>query len=178
MALHLHDDKQLIYEGTRVNLRAIDLEKRSGGTHRREIAEVADAVVILPMLDCDTVVLIRNDRFSVNDHLMELPAGTLEEGEDPAECAPRELTEETGYVAERIEKLPVGWFVSPGFCTEHQTVWLAEGLTLAEQDLDETEHIEVRPTPYADVLAMIERGEIRDAKTIAAVLYYDRFRRG
>lgn len=177
MAHHLHDDKALVYEGTRVNLRVTDLKKRSGGTHRREIAEVADAVVILPMLDSKTVVLIRNDRFAVNDRLLELPAGTLEPGEDPAQCAARELTEETGYVAERVEQLPTGWFVSPGFCTEFQTIWLAEGLTLAGQDLDETEHIEVRPTPYDEAMRMVQHGEIRDAKSIAGLLYYDRFRR-
>ena len=175
MAMHLHDDKELIYDGTRVSLRAIDLEKRSGGTHRREIAEVADAVVILPMLDDQTVVMIRNDRFSVGEHLLELPAGTLEAGEDPGECAARELTEETGYVADRMEKLNTGWFTSPGFCTEHQTLWLARDLKQAEQDLDETEHIEVVPMALAEVLARVGRGEIRDAKTIAAVLWVERF---
>ena len=175
MALNLHDDKTLAYDGNRVNLRVIELEKRHGGTHRREIAEVADAVVILPILDDGRVVLIRNDRFSVGEHLIELPAGTLEEGEDKRECAARELTEETGYQAEKVEPLGVGWWTTPGFCTEHQTAWVATGLTEAEQDLDETEHIEVKPTPYDEAIQMIRDGRIVDAKSIAALLWYDRF---
>ncbi len=198
MAYHLHDDKPLVYEGTRVSLRAIDLEKRSGGTHRREIAEVADAVVILPLLEAPAreisyrgsrgelvdgvsaprleVVLIRNDRFSVGETLWELPAGTLEEGEDPRDCALRELTEETGYAAAHIEPL-TSFYPTPGFCTEFQTTWLATGLTLQEQNLDETEHITVEIVAYDKALAMIKDGTIRDAKTIATLLWFHTFKK-
>ena len=185
MALGLHDDTELAHDGARVNLRIAELPERSGGVQRREIAEVADAVVVLPLLTTNPgvdpvaalatdpspldVVLIRNRRHSVGKTLWELPAGTLEPGEDPAACAARELEEETGYAA--AELFPLGGFYSsPGFTTEYLHAFVAVGLTRTQQSLDETEEIEVFPTGWPEALRKVEQGEIEDAKSVALLL--------
>ena len=90
----------------------------------------------------------------MRDTLWELPAGTLEEDEDPAACAGRELTEETGYVAERLERL-VSFVPTPGFCTETLTAYRATGLTFRGQSLDETEQIDVEIKTLDEALQMV-----------------------
>ncbi len=131
--------------------------------------------VIVPRLSDGRIVLMKQYRYPIGEMIWELPAGTLsgrEEGsrvvaaEDPADCAGRELLEETGYRAGRIEKL--GWcYAMPGSSDEVIHLFLAEELTLEEQSLDVGEVIdEVRPFAPAEVIAMIASGEIADAKTL------------
>lgn len=163
-----------MHEGVRTTIRAIDLPKRGGGTHRREVVEAADAVVILPLMDNGDVVLIRNERFAVQDTLWELPAGTVEAGESPDDCAPRELVEETGYRAERVEKL-AEFFPTPGFCTELLHAYRATGLTFVGQDLDETEKITAQVVAWDEAMRMVRDNVIRDAKTIATLLHHQTF---
>ena len=103
-----------------------------------------------------------------------MPAGTLEKNEDPINCAGRELLEETGYLARRLKPLP-GFYASPGILTERMHVFAAYDLTHQGQALESDEEIEVLPTRLADAVEMIRVGQIQDAKTIAAVLAYDRF---
>jgi len=186
MAFDLHPDSELVHAGVRVHLRVKDRARRSGGSQRREIAEVADAVVILPLLAADEaaaaglgfrgpgVVMIRNERFAVGKTLLELPAGTLEPGEDPAACAARELAEETGYEAQQIERL-TAFYPSPGFCTEKLHAFVATGLTAVGQSLDETERITPEPMPLSRAYDLIRDGTIEDAKTIATLLYFKAF---
>jgi len=162
--------------GVRFDVIGVDLAKRSGGTKRREVVVPPDAVVIVPVLDDGRVVLIRNTRFAVDQTLWEIPAGTLEEGEDPATCAGRELTEETGYAAKTLTKL-LDFYTSPGFCTERMTAYLAEGLSHEGQQLDETEQIEVEPVTLNDAMTMMRENRIKDGKTIAALLHYAVFTR-
>lgn len=172
-----------VLEGARFDVFEVDFPRHGGGDSgdsgamRREVVVPADAVVILPLLDERTVLLIRNERFAVGRTLWELPAGTMEAGETPGVCAARELTEETGYAAKQLTEL-CAFYSSPGFCTEKLTVFLAEALSYRGQNLDETERIEVHPTPLEEVKAMIRDHRICDAKTIAAVLYYLQFGRG
>src|SRR4051812_1150779 len=111
-------DKQKVYDGSRIRLEIHHLENdQTGVRHKREVVVHPGAVVILPFLDADTILLIRNRRFSINEVLTELPAGTLERGEDPINCAGRELIEETGYVANRMK--PIGTlYPSPGILSE------------------------------------------------------------
>lgn len=165
-----------LFRGTRFDVRAVELQRRSGGVMRREVVVPANAVVILPMLDDATVVLIRNERFAVGQTLWELPAGTLEDGENPALCAGRELLEETGYAAARIERL-IEFYPSPGFCTELLNAYLARDLTFRGQDLDETERITTEAIPLNQSIQMVKDNRIRDAKTIATLLYYQTFLR-
>ena len=174
MAFELHPQAEKLHAGVRVNLLVTHRAKTSGGTQRREIAEVADAVVILPLMEDGRVVLIANERFAVNQTLWELPAGTLEPGEDPAACAARELAEETGYEAQRIERL-TAFYPSPGFCTEKLHAYRATGLKHVGQSLDETERITPHVVALDEAYAMIHDGRIEDGKTIATLLYHHAF---
>ncbi|MCP3905222.1 MAG: NUDIX hydrolase [Planctomycetes bacterium] len=141
----------------------------------REIVHHPGAVVIVPVLDDDRVVLIRNHRIAVDEVLWELPAGTMEPGEEPAATAARELTEETGYAARHVTAL-TQFYTSPGFCDELLHVFVAEDLSFVGQDLDAGETIEVVELPRDETLAMIDDGRIRDGKTIAGLLQWQRVR--
>ena len=170
-------DKQLVYNGKRLRLEVHHLEDVD--TSRRINKEVCvhpGAVVILPFLDPKTILLIRNRRFTINDSLIELPAGTLEKNEDPINCAGRELIEETGYLANRMKAIG-SFYPSPGVLTERMFLFAAYDLERAKQKLDEGEEIEVIPTAWDDAIEQIRDGQIIDGKTIAAILMYERFYR-
>lgn len=176
MALQLVE-KQVIYDGTKVRLELHHLESEEGGKrHRREVCVHPGAVVILPILDDQTVVLIRVRRYAVGRSLLELPAGTLEKGELPINAAGRELVEETGYLANRMNPLGV-FYTSPGILSEQMYAFVATELERQEQALEEGEEIELVPTSCDDALDMIRSGAIEDGKTIAALLMYEVFRR-
>lgn len=169
-------DNPILFRGTRFDVQSIALKRRSGGLMHREVVVPSNAVVVLPMLDDATVVLIRNERFAVGQTLWELPAGTLEDGENPALCAGRELLEETGYAAAEVQRL-IEFYPTPGFCTELLTAYLARNLTFRGQDLDETERITTEAVPLNQSIQMVRDNRIRDAKTIATLLYYQTFLR-
>jgi ADP-ribose pyrophosphatase len=170
-------DKETIYTGRKVSLEVHDLVNESTGTHvKREICVHPGAVVVLPLLPQEVVILIRNRRYSVGEVLLELPAGTLEQGEEPMSCAGRELIEETGYRAGRLEALPM-FYTSPGVLTEKMYPFAAYNLETSRQALEEGEEIELQPVPLRDALRMCCDGRIADAKTIATLLRYDYQRR-
>jgi ADP-ribose pyrophosphatase len=171
-------DKQLVYSGSRVRLEVHTLtDDVTGKRLTKEVVVHPGAVVILPVMTDGTVVLIRNRRYAVGQVLMELPAGTLEPGEAPINCAGRELVEETGFIAGRLQAL-TAFFASPGIISERLYAFAAHDLEPAAVDPDEGEEIEVVPTPFADAIEMVRDGRIQDSKTIATLLYYDRFHRG
>jgi len=171
-------DKQVIFSGSRVRLEVHTLaDDETGKRMAKEIVVHPGAVVILPLMSDGTVVLIRNRRYAVGQVLLELPAGTLEKGEIPINCAGRELIEETGFIAGRLKPL-TAFFASPGIISERIYAFAAFNLEPAAVDLDEGEEIEVVPTPFAEAIEMVRDGRIQDAKTIATLLFYDRFHRG
>ncbi len=144
------------------------------GTSRyREIIEHPGSVVILPVVDRDQVCLIRNHRVAVGQTLVELPAGTIEPGDDPLTTAVRELTEETGYTAGRWEKA-CEFFMSPGILHERMHLYIARELAPGKQALEPGEQIETFVVPFVEALAMVEDGRIIDAKTMLALLWYER----
>lgn len=163
-----------VYQGVRFDIHAVELPGEDGRVVRREVLIHPGAVVILPMLGPDHVVLIQNQRFAVGKTLWELPAGTLEPGEPIDLCAARELAEETGYRAGRLEKL-TSFYASPGIINEEMHAYLGTELTRVGQDLDESERITVHTMPWKRAMEMARNGEIRDGKTLATLLYYDRF---
>jgi ADP-ribose pyrophosphatase len=131
------------------------------------------SVAILPLVDDEHVCLIRSRRLTVGETLIEVPAGTREPNETPLETAQRELAEETGYRAAQFDKL-ISFYPSPGISNERMWVFAARGLTAGEPAREANEEIENLVLSWSEVLAMIDRGEIRDGKTIIALLYYRR----
>lgn len=164
-----------IYEGKVVSLRVDTVEFTDGRRSTREVVEHRGAVAIVPVLDNGDILLVRQYRYAVGASLLEVPAGTLDGGEEPLACADRELQEEIGYRAARFERLG-GFYVAPGYDTEYIHAFLATGLTASRLASDEDEEIETVPLPLAEALAMIEGGEIIDAKSICALLLYARRR--
>jgi len=155
-----------------------------GGVQTRQVVDHPGAAVILPLLapaggasTAEQVVLIRNHRIAVGKTLIELPAGTLEPPEPPMRTAQRELTEETGYTAARWQELP-GFFKSPGILNERMHCFLAQELRPGAPQREAGEEIENLILPLDEAIAMVQRGEIEDAKTVAVLLYYHTFLRG
>ena len=134
------------------------------------------SVAILPLVDDDHLCLIRSRRLTVGQTLVEVPAGTREPGEKPLETARRELEEETGYRASKWEEL-VQFYASPGILSERMHIYVARDLTPGEPRREANEEIENLVLSWDEALAMIDRGEIVDGKTIVALLAYDRHRR-
>ena len=116
------------------------------------------------------MLLIRQYRYAADGIIWEIPAGVLEPGEEPLDCARRELTEETGATADRMEHL-TSIYTTPGFTDEMIHLFLATGIQVSKPDLEPDEYIEVAPRPISAVLEMIKAGEIVDGKSIAALLY-------
>jgi ADP-ribose pyrophosphatase len=160
--------------GRRLRVEQRRLARRDGRIELRDMVVHPGSVVLLPVLDDGCLVLIRNRRFAVERTLLELPAGTCEQDEEPSLCALRELEEETGFVAGRLEPL-LAFYPSPGSSSERMHVFVARALHKTAQQLDQSEQIEVQPMSLSDVLASIRANEIEDAKTIAAVLYFHAF---
>ncbi|MHB1157459.1 MAG: NUDIX hydrolase [Phycisphaerales bacterium] len=169
-----HSQRERIFTGVKFAVDRVPVRTHDGWTVMRELIVHGGAVLVLPIMDDGRVVMIRNQRFAVEKELWELCAGTLEAGEDPRKCAARELIEETGYEAKSIEKL-CEFYTSPGMTNEWMRVFLARDLTHVGQRLEATEQIKVELCQWKDVLEMVRKGEIVDGKTIAGILYYERF---
>lgn len=147
---------------------------RDGREFRREVVQHPGAVVILPILDDGRVCLIRNFRVAVGQWLYELPAGTLEPGEPPIHTAERELIEETGYRCRTIVPL-CQFFMSPGILNERMHAFVATGLSDGATELEAGEQITNHLATPAEVDSLLTSGQLQDAKSIAAWLYYLRF---
>ncbi len=140
-----------------------------GREMKREIVEHRGAVAIVPRLDSETVLLVRQYRPAVDEMLLEIPAGTCEVGEDADATAARELQEEIGYRAGKL-RLMFSQYLAPGYSSEVLHAYFADGLTPCKGQLDEDEDIEVVPVQISSIEDMILGGQIKDAKSIAALL--------
>jgi ADP-ribose pyrophosphatase len=137
----------------------------------RDVVLHPGAVAILPLVDDRRICLLRNRRPSIDRTLIEIPAGTLEVGEEPAVCAARELAEETGFTAGRLQPL-MAFYMSPGILSERMHVFTAAELKPGPAHLEANEEIENLIVDLDEALRMIARGEIEDGKTIASLLFY------
>jgi ADP-ribose pyrophosphatase len=138
---------------------------------KRDVVKSHKEVGILPLIDKNKVVLIRQFRFSINKEIWEIPAGMLRKGEKPEKGAKRELKEETGYEARKIKKIGEFYF-TPGHSNEYMYLFLARGLKKGEQNLDKGEKIkEVKIFSRKEVLKMVKTRKIVDAKTILALFF-------
>jgi ADP-ribose pyrophosphatase len=162
-----------IYRGRIVHLTAEDVELPNGHRMELEIVRHPGAAAVAALDTDGAVTLLRQYRHAVGGYLWEVPAGKLDPGEEPLPCAARELREEAGLDAGRLE--PVGSIVTcPGFCDEVIHLFVATDLRPVPRALGVDEVIDdVRAVPLAEAMAMIGRGEIRDSKTIAALVHAD-----
>lgn len=158
-----------IFEGRVMDLKLRQIKLADGQEARREIVVNKGAVVIVPMTASNEVRLLRQYRSAAEKWIFELPAGTLEPGENPDEAAPRELIEETGDTAAHWQKLH-GFYSAPGLFTEFLHCYLATDLTPGPTHQESDEHIEVTTVPWIEIIAMVKNHHIEDAKSIAALM--------
>jgi ADP-ribose pyrophosphatase len=167
--------RDIVHVGRRIRV-AVDMTTAPDGTViKRDMIFHPGAVVILPVLDADQVVLLRNHRFVIDETLWECPAGTVEANEPLLDCAKRELIEETGYTAERWTSL--GYlYASPGVLDEKLHLFVAEGLTAGTMRPEADEQLHPVIVRLDEAIRMCLSGEIKDAKTITSLLIWERKR--
>jgi len=171
------DDPQILLTADRFQVVQHLVETGPGQpTVKKQVIVHPGAVVIVPIVDGDRVCLIRNYRVAVGKTLIELPAGTLDRDESPQLTAVRELKEETGFHAQRWQELPA-FFMSPGILNERMHLYVAEELTPGEPAREAGEEIENLIVDWPEAVRMAEEGEIEDAKSLVAILLWDRLRR-
>ena len=165
--------RDVVYSGRKIQV-AIDTSPgRDGVPVRRDVVIHPGAVAILPLLDGGRLCLLRNWRPNVGETLWEIPAGTLEPGEPIEAAAARELAEETGYTAGQLEKV-AEFFPSPGVLTEKTHLFVARNLTPGTMHPEAGEQLEPQIVPWTQALAWTMDGTIRDAKTLVALLWWER----
>lgn len=160
-----------IFDGKILSVRCDDVRTPSGRIATREVVEHKSAVGMLAVTDRQTVLLVRQYRYAVHEETLEVCAGLIEQGEDPAQAAEREMQEELNVKASKLYNIGE-FYASPGFCTEIFTLFLAEGLEKASLPQDEDENVSVCEIPFKDIPVMIKNGKIRDSKTFAALSWF------
>ena len=170
------------YAGRVISLDVDTVRFPDGSIGELEILRHPGASAVVPFLSDPTgadpqILLLKQYRYAADAYLFEIPAGRLDAGEDPVHCAHRELGEETGCTAERMDRL-FTMYTTPGFTDEKIHLFMAVGLKAGEAKREADEFIELVPTNFSRALAMIETGEINDAKTALAILYAAGFRSG
>lgn len=158
---------------SRFRVEEVEQPLAGGGTRKRQIVRHPGAVTVIPFVGDDSVCLIRNYRVSVQQTLIELPAGTLEPDEEPFRTAERELVEETGYRSSNLEHVH-SFYLSPGVLDERMHLFVATGLEFVGAAREPGEEIENLIVPWQQAIEMVLQGEIQDAKTIVGLLYFDR----
>jgi ADP-ribose pyrophosphatase len=165
---------ETIYEGPVFGVRRDEVIEPSGVRAIREVITHPGSVVVLPVLPDGRILLIQQYRHATRQYLWELVAGRMDPGETPKVAAARELIEETGFRAKRM-RVFLDVYPTPGFLEERMFILLAEGLTAGEAEPEEDEKIISRAYSRKQLEGMIRRGRLRDAKSIAGILYYLRF---
>ncbi len=165
-----------IFKGKVIGVRIDTLEPPGGASYDREVVEYGQAVVLVPVDADGRLLLVRQYRHAVGAWLLELPAGGVDERDtSPDDAAQRELREETGYRG-TLRRLG-GMFLAPGYSTEYQHIFSAEDLVEDALEADEDEDLRLERLTLDEALAAVDREEIRDAKSIAALLMFLRSRR-
>lgn len=162
-----------IYKGTLLDVRRDEVSLPNGKTSAREWIKHPGAACIIPVLPDGKIALIKQYRYPVQAEMIELPAGKLDPGEDPENCARRELEEEIGYIA---GKLTFVCNIHPaiGFASEKMWIYLAEDLVKTTENTDHDEFLEIMPTSLAEAVKMVWDGKITDVKTIIGLLWAER----
>lgn len=171
-----------LYTGRIIDVDMDEVRFPDGSVGELEIVRHSGASAVIPFLsdpfgDDPQILLLKQYRYAAEDYLYEIPAGRLDVGEDPADCARRELREETGCTAERVEHL-LTFYTTPGFTDEKIHLFMATGLVQGETGREADEFIEVQTFPLSRALSMVGSGEIRDGKSALGLLYTAGFRIG
>lgn len=171
-----------VYDGRVINVDIDSVEFPNGSTGELEMVRHPGASAVIPFLtdprgDDPQLLLIKQYRYAAGGFIYEIPAGKLDGDEDPAECARRELREETGCTAEKLEHLYT-FLTTPGFTDEVIHAYMASGLTLGEVTHEKDEFMSVETVTLSHALELIRTGELKDAKTALAILYAAGFRLG
>ncbi|MDP2743611.1 MAG: NUDIX hydrolase [Dehalococcoidia bacterium] len=162
---------ETLFKGRAVSLRVDTVEVSGGRRSTREIVEHGDCVAIIAVDEGGDVLLVRQFRHAAERALLEIPAGGIDSGEQPADCVRRELQEETGYFPGRVERLG-GFYAAPGYCTEYLHLFLATDLKPSRLIAEDTDEIEVVRVSPEEAIRLIATGDICDAKSIAGLLTY------
>jgi ADP-ribose pyrophosphatase len=164
-----------VYAGHNIRLRVDGVVLPSGKETVREVVEHDGAVAIVAVDEKDHLLLVRQFRHAVNKELLEIPAGGVDRGETPEETATREMQEETGYAPGKLLRLG-GFYSAPGYASEYLYLFMATDLVPARLFAEDTEEIKLVRIPLDEAVELIHSGEIQDAKTIAGLLYYLKFK--
>jgi ADP-ribose pyrophosphatase len=166
-----------VYNGHNIRLRVDDVLLPSGKETVREVVEHNGAVAIVAVDEEKNVLLVRQFRHAASKELLEIPAGGIDPGETPEETARREMQEEAGYAPGHLEFLG-GFYSAPGYASEYLHLFLATELMPARLIAEDTEEIKLVRMPLKEVIELIHKGDIEDAKSIAGLLYYLKFKTG
>lgn len=167
---------RLIYKGRIVTLRVDTVRTAGGGQTSREIVEHSDCVAIIAIDADDNVLLVNQFRKAVESELLEIPAGGIEDNEDPETAVCRELREETGFLPRQVTRLG-GFYSAPGYCSEYLHLYLATDLVPDPLNAEDTDEISLVPVPVAGIPELIRSGRICDSKSIAGLLAYLDYRK-
>ena len=162
-----------IFDGVVVKLYVDDVELPNGKKSVREVVRHPGAVCVVPVTDEGEVIMVRQFRYAFNQVLLEVPAGKLEPNEDPLDAARRELEEESGVVADRVDFMGE-LYTTVAFTDEKIYTYIATGLTFKDSHPDEDEFVEVVKIPLSTLVKMVMDGEIKDSKTQVAILKAER----
>jgi ADP-ribose pyrophosphatase len=177
---HLREElvsSQQVYKGRLLDVRCDTVRLPDGRTATREYIVHPGAVMVVPLLDDGRLVIERQYRHPLGRTVIEFPAGKIDEGEPPYACAVRELAEETGYRAAEWARAGV-LHNAVGYSSEGIEIWFARGLTLGQRGLDVGEFLDVAVAGLDDLMAMAERGELTDAKTLIGLMWLQNWRDG
>ena len=161
--------KKTVWRGRAVDFRVDTVRLPSGKLATREFLDHPGAVGVVPFLDDEHVVMVRQYRHPVGEVTLELPAGKLDRGESVTACLRRELREETGYTARKLTPL-IQYWPTPAFANEVLHLYVAEGLKPGKMSTDEDEFLQCVVLPFRKALGMVRRGEIKDSKTVVGLL--------
>lgn len=164
----------LIYDGKILQLYKDEIETAQGHKSTREIINHNGGASVLAIDDENNIYLVEQFRYAYKEVVLEIPAGKIEKGEDPYNTAVRELSEEIGATAKEIKKLGL-FYPTPGYTNEPLYVYLAKGLTFANNHLDKGEALNIVKMPFSEALSKVMNNEIKDAKTVISILMNTQF---
>lgn len=173
MAYKINNETE-VFKTPLFTVKRVNLSFPDGKNRDYDLVDIQNAVTILPVDDEGLVYFVRQYRIGARDYLLELPAGKVEENEDPLRTAEREVREETGMSAAEI--IPLGnFYMTPGYANEYMYCYLAQGLRHDPLTADADEFIDLVKIPVADVKKMVAAGEIEDSKSLAVLMLAEKY---